>query len=113
MNNDKNDNVVCLRCGNCCHVDVAAYVTIEDIKRWEKEGSNNILDHLRACDVEWTEDRVINRYGSNITTCLMSCVYLKWNGPEAYCQIYDTRTEVCRKYVPGSTWLCPQFKKYG
>lgn len=110
MDNTKSNDAICLRCGNCCHVDVAAYVTLEDINRWEKEGRQDILSHVRAYNVTWTEDRIINRFGSNITTCLMSCVYLKWHGSKALCQIYETRTEVCRKYIPGSTNLCPQYR---
>ncbi|MCX7966178.1 MAG: YkgJ family cysteine cluster protein [Syntrophorhabdaceae bacterium] len=110
MNDEKKD-ILCYRCGNCCHIDMAAYVTIEDIKRWEIEGRHDILDHIRAFDVTWIKDRVVNKFGSNVTTCLMSCVYLKWQGTKAFCEIYDTRTEVCRNYIPGSTKLCPQFKK--
>ena len=113
MNNEENrDNIACRRCGNCCHVDVAAYVRIEDIKRWEKEDRNDILDHVRANDVTWSEGRVVNRFGSNIMTCRMSCVYLKWNGPYASCEIYETRTGVCRGYVPGSSDLCPQYSRH-
>ncbi|HOP86678.1 MAG TPA: YkgJ family cysteine cluster protein [Syntrophorhabdaceae bacterium] len=108
---EKNKNTICLRCGNCCHVDVAAYVTLDDIKRWEKEGRYDILDHIRAYDVTWTKDRIINEYGKHIKNCRMSCVYLQWDGLKTSCQIYETRTNVCSSYVPGSTWLCPQYRK--
>ncbi|HQH43145.1 MAG TPA: YkgJ family cysteine cluster protein [Syntrophorhabdaceae bacterium] len=102
---------MCLRCGNCCHVDVAAYVTIDDIKRWEKEGRSDILAHIRTYDITWNENRAINRFGENINNCRMSCIYLQWDGSKTNCQIYETRTDVCRNYVPGSTWLCPQYRK--
>lgn len=111
MNSEKDKDITCRRCGNCCHVDVAAYTTIEDVQRWEKEGHNDILDHVRDNDVEWSDDGFTNRFGSNIKTCLMSCVYLTWGGSLASCRIYETRTGVCRNYVPGSSDLCPQYNK--
>ena len=111
MNSEKDTEINCLRCGNCCHLDVAAYATIEDVRRCEDEGRNDILDHVRSNDVAWTSDGIINKFGSNIRTCLMSCVYLAWQGSAATCQIYETRTGVCRGYVPGSSDLCPQYQR--
>jgi len=111
MNRGKNTDIGCRRCGNCCHVDVTAYVTIEDVQRWEREGRQDILDHVRSNNVTWTSGGIINKFGSNIRTCLMSCVYLKWYGPIASCEIYETRTKVCRSYVPGSSNLCPQYNE--
>ncbi len=113
LNNNDHNVVSCRRCGNCCHVDVAAYVTIEDIQRWEKEGRQDILDHVRDNDVTWTSEGIINKFGSNIKTCLMSCVYLTWQGSIATCKIYETRTKVCRSYVPGTSDLCPQYHEAG
>lgn len=104
------ENIVCNRCGNCCHVDVAAYVTNEDMERWEQEGRHDITAHVRDNDVTWSAGRATNRFGSTIKTCRMSCVYLTWNGPSAVCTIYETRTKVCRDFVPGSTDLCPQYQ---
>lgn len=89
-------------------MDVTAYVTLEDIQRWEEEGHQDIIDHVRANGVTWSDGRAINSFGSNITACRMSCVYLKWHGSSAFCDIYETRTKVCRSYVPGSSILCPQ-----
>jgi Fe-S-cluster containining protein len=43
----------------------------------------------------------------------MSCVYLTWHGSIASCKIYETRTKVCRSYVPGSSDLCSQYNKAG
>lgn len=111
MNSEKNAHNTCFRCGNCCHVDVAAYVVREDIDRWERQGRLDILAHVRANGVTWSHDGVTNRFGSNITTCRMSCVYLKWDGPSASCEIYETRTKVCRSFVPGSSELCPQYHR--
>ncbi len=108
MSTEPNRELTCRRCGNCCHVDVAAYVAIEDIQRWEKEGRDDILAHVGDNGVTWSDRSVVNRFGTNITTCRMSCVYLTWRGPTASCGIYETRTKVCRSYVPGSSELCPQ-----
>ena len=95
----------------CCHLDMAAYVSFEDIHRWEKEGRCDILAHVRDNGVVWSDDGFVNRFGSKITTCLMSCVYLKWHGSTASCGIYETRTKVCRNYIPGSSELCPQYRR--
>ncbi len=111
MEDETGQELKCMQCGNCCHVDVAAYVTFEDITRWKKEGRQDILEHIQAYDVTWTEDRVINRFGLDIKNCRMTCVYLKWDGSHTSCQIYETRTNVCRKYIPGSSGLCPQYNR--
>lgn len=109
MKSEENSGITCRRCGNCCHVDVAAYVSLEDVKRWEEEERHDIIAHVGDNDVTWSGARVANRFGSNIKTCLMSCVYLRWLGSVASCSIYETRTKVCRSYVPGSSSLCPQY----
>ena len=108
---EKDKDVVCHRCGNCCHVDVAAYVSVEDIQRWEQEGRHDILAHVRDNGVSWSSDGFVNRFGSEVITCLMSCVYLQWQGSFAACGIYETRTKVCRSFVPESSDLCPQYHR--
>ncbi len=113
MESEDSKNNTCRRCGNCCHVDVAAYASREDLERWERQGRQDIIAHVRANGVTWSEDRFSNRFGLGITTCRMSCVYLRWDGPSAFCEIYETRTKVCRSYVPGSTGLCPRFHRKG
>ena len=103
-------DTTCHRCGACCHVDVVAYVTPEEIERWEKEGRHDIIAHLRVHGITWSKGHVDKRFGAKPTTCLMSCVYLKWQGKLASCGIYETRTNVCRSYVPGSSELCPRHR---
>jgi hypothetical protein len=103
--------ITCRRCGNCCHVDVTAYVSLEDIQRWEKEGRHDIIAHVFDNGVTWAQHGITNRFGSAIKTCLMSCSYLKWHGLLASCEIYETRTKVCRDFVPGSSGLCPQYRR--
>jgi Fe-S-cluster containining protein len=107
MDSENDRENVCRRCGNCCHLDMAAYVCLEDIERWEREGRDDIIAHVRENGVTSRGDRVHNGFGSGIKTCLMSCVYLGWNGSSATCGIYETRTKVCRDFVPGSSYICP------
>ena len=111
MSSETNRESTCRRCGNCCQLDMAAYVSLADIQRWEKEGRHDIIAHVRDNDVRWSRNAMINKFGSRITTCLMSCVYLKWCGSSASCEIYETRTEVCRSFIPGSSDLCPQYHR--
>ncbi len=113
MNSEENKNkgTACRRCGNCCHVDVAAYVSLEDIRRWEEEGRDDIISHVRDNGVTWSHHGIRNRFGSEVKTCRMSCVYLRWHGPSASCEIYETRTKVCRSFIPGSSDLCPQYRR--
>jgi len=111
MNNENDKDIVCHRCGNCCHVDMTAYVSAEDIQRWEQEGRHDILAHVRDNGVSWSSDGFVNRFGSEIINCLMSCVYLQWQGSSAVCGIYESRTKVCRSFVPGSSDLCPQYHR--
>ena len=107
----KNSEVACHRCGACCHVDVAAYVTSEDMERWAREGRHDIIAHVCENGVIRSGDRVIKKTGVKPTTCLMSCVYLKWHGSSCSCGIYETRTAVCRSYVPGSSDLCSLYRR--
>ncbi len=102
-------DIACRRCGSCCHLDMIAYVTLEDVRRWQTEGRHDIIARLRDNDVTWSDDRLVNKFGANIKTCRMTCVYLKWDGASASCGIYEARTTVCRSYIPGSSGLCPLY----
>ena len=82
-----------------------AFVSPEDIQRWEKEGRHDIVARLRDNDVMWAGDRIINKFGVKTTTCH----YLNWDGSHFFCEFYETRPIVCRSYVPGSSELCPQY----
>lgn len=105
----KNSHIACLRCGSCCHVDMLAYVSPDDIERWEREGRQDIIARLRSNRAMWAGDRIINKSGAKVTTCY----YLDWAESSFYCQIYETRPAVCRNYVPGSSVLCPQYRRRG
>ena len=88
-----------------------AYVTLADIARWEKEGRYDIITRLRDNDVTWSPGGIHNKFGSNVNTCRMTCVYLKWDGQSSSCGIYETRTIVCRSYIPGSSELCTLYRR--
>ncbi|MBN2157952.1 MAG: hypothetical protein JW807_01060 [Spirochaetes bacterium] len=81
-----------------------AYVTEEDIRRWERENRTDILDRVRGNDIIWSGDRIMSSEGK----FLKSCAYLGWDGNAFFCEIYETRPLVCRNYIPGSSELCPQ-----
>ncbi len=104
----RNKGITCLRCGTCCHVDMVAWVRPEDIERWQKEGRYDIIARLREDRVMWAGDRIISRSGVRVTRCF----YLQSRGSRFFCEIYETRPMVCRNYVPGSSELCPQYRRH-
>jgi len=103
---EKEPDIQCLRCGSCCHADMMAYASPEDIRRWETEGRTDILAHVREYETVWAGDRIVTARGIHLT----SCVFLNSDGKNLFCEIYQTRPMVCREYRPGSSELCPQFK---
>ena len=103
----ENEDIVCAQCGNCCHVDMIAYVIPEDVARWEKEGRRDIIDRLGDDEVIWAGDHIIDKSGAKVT----ACAYLNWNGTTFFCEIYETRPSVCRNYIPGSSELCPLYHR--
>ena len=105
MNSEKNKDLTCRRCGACCRVDMVAYISAEDIQRWEKERRHDIIARMRDNNVMWAGDHIINRSGEEV----MSCVYLNQDGLSFFCEIYETRPLVCRNFIPGSSELCPQY----
>ena len=82
-----------------------AYVSPEDIARWQSEGRFDIIARLEKNQVMWAGDRIITRSGGKVT----SCFYLNFDGSLFFCEIYSTRPRVCRDYAPGSSELCPQY----
>ena len=103
MQNGSQPEMECLRCGSCCHVDMFAYITPDDIRRWEREGRHDILEHMRDHGITWAGDIIVSSAG----TRLKSCAFLNWDGASFSCSIYTTRPAVCRDYAPGSSELCP------
>lgn len=103
----KDSGAVCRRCGACCFVHFAAYVTDEDIDRWRREGREDILDFLRKDELLWAGDRLVS---SESGTSLQRCPFLRIEGSRCSCAIYETRPRTCREFHPGSSELCPLYR---
>lgn len=99
--------ISCQRCGACCQVDFSAYVTEEDLRRWQAEGRRDILQVLEAESPVWAGDRLVSAADGQI---LQPCTFLVQNQGIAECAIYATRPRVCREFAPGSSPLCPKFE---
>jgi len=99
----------CRQCGVCCHVDMIAYITENDMRRWEKEQRLDIISHVRGTEIQWFGDIILTGNGIHI----QSCTFLNYDGNVFFCDIYETRPQVCRDYMPGSSALCPLYKGHG
>jgi len=98
--------VACMRCGNCCRTNLNAYLTDDDIKRWEREDRTDILNILENECAVWAGDRLVSAKDG---AYLQTCPFLIWEKGKFTCTIYETRPKVCREYIPGSSLLCPKF----
>jgi Fe-S-cluster containining protein len=107
--NNKSPSITCKRCGRCC---LTAYVpaTEEDMERWRREGKQEIFRIMEHSKSVWAGDIVIS---SENGKTLSTCPFLQWEGTYYTCTIYEDRPKVCREYKPGSSELCPQYKKPG
>ncbi len=104
----KGQTITCTRCGRCCLAHLIAYVTDEDIERWKREKRTDIL-HIIDHDLPvWAGDHLVSTTDGRY---LRGCPFLELNGKSARCTIYETRPRVCREYRPGSSELCPQFRR--
>jgi Fe-S-cluster containining protein len=84
-----------------------AYATETDIERWKREERRDILDRVQGGALIWAGDTIISARGKTIS----SCVFLNRDGKSFYCDIYETRPQVCRDFKAGSSELCPLNKK--
>lgn len=85
-----------------------AYVTETEIRRWREEGREDIFHIIENESAMWAGDHLISRKDGRY---LHGCPFLKWEGNTSMCTIYETRPGVCRDYEPGSSELCPRYKK--
>ncbi|TAL37389.1 MAG: YkgJ family cysteine cluster protein [Spirochaetes bacterium] len=101
-------DVECMRCGRCCLADMFACASDEDIGRWRREGRDDILGMRESESAVWVGDHFIStRTGRYIR----HCPFLALGGELCACGIYETRPKVCADYRPGSSYLCPLYKK--
>jgi Fe-S-cluster containining protein len=100
--------IECKRCGTCCLANLIAFVTDEDIERWKREQREDILRILDNKNAVWAGDRLISMTNGQQ---LYGCPFLMWEKNHYTCTIYETRPQVCRDYIPGSSHICPYYKK--
>jgi Fe-S-cluster containining protein len=80
-----------------------AYATDADVRRWEREQRFDIISRIRGNEIIWSGDTIVSSSGKH----LKNCIYLNRDGETFFCDIYETRPQVCRDYLPGSSELCP------
>jgi Fe-S-cluster containining protein len=86
-----------------------AYITGEDLQRWEDQGRPDIAGMFEECGTVWAGDRIVS---SNSGSSLSECPFLIIENGVCSCSIYETRPGVCANYTPGSSPLCPQWEGY-
>jgi Fe-S-cluster containining protein len=104
------EQLSCLQCGKCCFVDLTAYAEKEDFDRWRAENRQDILDVIEHRHLVWAGDRMMSTQTGNSPR---ECPFLYNSGDSFLCSIYETRPMVCRRYLPASSELCPQWKGEG
>jgi Fe-S-cluster containining protein len=80
----------------------------EDRLRWIEENRTDILHILETESPIWVGDHLVSSKTGNP---IYSCPFLKWESGISTCLIYETRPTVCRSFIPGSSEICPQYKK--
>ncbi|HBJ74846.1 MAG: YkgJ family cysteine cluster protein [Smithellaceae bacterium] len=105
---EKRKKIECRRCGRCCLADFTAYVTDEDIARWKAEQRDDILEILEREHGAWEGDHLVS---SETGRALHGCPFFMFDGENFCCAIHETRPATCRHYEPGSSEICPQFRK--
>lgn len=106
-------NFECKRCGKCCFRFPQLEAYAEDIKRWRKEGRDDILQyvdifHFSSFD---TGDLWFNpKNGMELNRC----PFLRKvkNKDEYKCGIHETKPTVCKNYPfnPGQNGVCIRMK---
>jgi Fe-S-cluster containining protein len=103
---NETSTVTCKRCGKCC---MSAYVpaTHEDMERWRREDKKEILRAMEHSKALWAGDVVVSSEDGRI---LFNCPFLRLEENYYSCTIYEDRPKTCRKFKPGASELCSQFK---
>ena len=104
------DVLPCQRCGQCCLTNFIAYASPADTERWHREGRFDIIATVAHEHAAWMGDHFVSAEDGRY---LHGCPFLRWRDGLHSCSIYETRPEVCRRYQPGSSELCSQWRKHG
>ena len=102
---------VCKQCGKCCEMCAAGiYATVEDQRRWIREGRTDILCYFHSLqgDVEWCEELTnpddVTTFADMLTPGgfpYKVCPFRKKIREGKYkCRIHETKPEVCRDFTP-------------
>ena len=104
----RDEEPVCVRCGTCCLADMIACASEDDFRMCERAGRTDILHIMDRERAVWMGDHLISaRDGRE----LRHCPFLEWRDGVHSCAIYEVRPRVCADFRPGSSEICPQFKK--
>ena len=89
-----------------------AYITENDMRRWEKEQRLDIISHVRGTEIQWFGDIILTGNGIHI----QSCTFLNYDGNVFFCDIYETRPRfaaiICRVPQPCVLFIRAMDKKY-
>ncbi len=101
------DMITCIRCATCC-LPGLSLVCDADLERWKREKRDDILHIYENRHPVWAGDHII----SSENGCNQSgCPFLQSGDGGFSCSIYDTRPDVCRNFIPGSSRICPLFEE--
>lgn len=87
---------------------VLAFVNIHDQEKWLRYGRQDIIDIIKELNPVWAGDHYFSgRTGERIN----ECPFLKKENGYRVCSIYEFRPEVCIRFMPGMSMICPQYGK--
>lgn len=104
------EEMECRRCGKCCLADMLDYAAEEERERWRREGREDILAMLERHHGVWMGDHIVSADDGHT---FRGCPFLEWEDGLTRCAIHETRPRVCRNFQPGSSDICPLFRKDG
>jgi Fe-S-cluster containining protein len=97
--------IQCKRCGKCCLAEMVIFASDNDRERWHTLGRQDIISCIENSGHQWAGDTVVDKDGNRA----LGCMFLEYQNGFAICKIYETRPDVCRDFLPGSSEICPQF----
>jgi Fe-S-cluster containining protein len=76
--------------------------------RWTEQGKIDVIRAMEHRRPMWAGDIIVSQEDGK---AFYACPFLRDEGEYYSCTIYDDRPSVCRNYAPGSSEICPQFRK--